>query len=787
MALSTAGYGERSTMPRKGCQIHDVSEMRLHEHHRIGPASDGPPEAGDGRCPISLRPAIGHGVPRRLAGPHSERVQRVRSMVLKDAWQRFRERLIEPRDELPPSRHRFYIASNFLYLFGLFGHTAFIPVFALLGNRYVFLYNLICIGVDGLCFMLNQRGQAKSAFVLWVGAVAAHTALCTATYSWSSGFHYYILGLTAFVFTSPWSHWIKIALTMVLFGLYLQLYRHGQAALPWESLTPLASPWCNYLNILVNFVGLAYVSFYYTFAAEKAERALAESRRELDTTLAASPVGIALVQQRCIRWSNRAMGDMLGTTPAALKDQPISRFFQEATGQAPLEAHLYSGPEAPGLDLREVNLTRADGSRMVCHITSRALDPCDPSRGAIAAVVDLSALKAAQREKAELEAQVRRAEKMEAIGTLAGGVAHDLNNILSGILSYPDLLLFDLPPKSRLRGPILTIKKAGERAAAIVQDLLTLARRGLTASQETINLNTIVQEYLESPECRKLRDEHPMVTIDAEFDPELFNICATPVQVAKALMNLVTNAAEALPRGGTIRLCTDNRYLELPVKGYHHVEQGDYAVLTVSDTGEGIAAKDLERIFEPFFTRKHLGRSGSGLGLAVVWGMVRDCRGYIDVVSEQGRGTLFTLYFPASRHALTLPEGEMSSTPPAGGGQWILVVDDLPEQRAIAMAMLQRLGYAAESAASGEMALVKLDEAPWDLVLLDMIMGEGLDGLDTYRRMLALRPGQRAVIASGFAETERVREALRLGAATYLRKPYTLKRLAAAVKAALER
>ena len=205
---------------------------------------------------------------------------------------------------------------------------------------------------------------------------------------------------------------------------------------------------------------------------------------------------------------------------------------------------------------------------------------------------DISEVKRAAKEKDELQAQLQRAQKMEAIGTLAGGVAHDLNNILSGIVSYPELLLMDLPEASPLRKPIITIQKSGERAAAIVQDLLTLARRGVEAT-EALNLNHVISDYLMSPEHAKLELNHPNLTIDKNLDKNLLNILGSPVHLSKTLMNLISNAAEAMPQGGNIVISTENRHMDKIKNGFDDIDKGDYAILSVMDTGIGIAPEDI--------------------------------------------------------------------------------------------------------------------------------------------------------------------------------------------------
>ena len=388
-------------------------------------------------------------------------------------------------------------------------------------------------------------------------------------------------------------------------------------------------------------------------------------------------------------------------------------------------------------------------------------------------------------EKQKVEDQLQHAKKMEAIGTLAGGVAHDLNNILGGLVGYPELLLLQLPEESPLRKSILTIQKSGEKAAAVVQDLLTLARRGVVAT-EIVNLNDVITDYLKSPEYEKLQSYHHGVHLETHLEKDALNILGSSTHLSKTVMNLVSNAAEAMPEGGKLTVSTENRYLDRPIKGYDDVREGDYVVLTISDTGTGIASNDLEKIFEPFYTKKKMGRSGTGLGMAVVWGTVKDHNGYIDVQSTEGKGTTFTLYFPVTRKSVE-EKSEISLRDFIGKGEAILVVDDVEEQRNIASGMLKELGYSVVSVSSGEEAVEYLKANKVDLLVLDMIMDPGMDGLDTYKKILELHPGQKAIIASGFSETGRAKEIQGLGAGAYIRKPFLLEKIGLAVKEELEK
>jgi two-component system, cell cycle sensor histidine kinase and response regulator CckA len=376
-----------------------------------------------------------------------------------------------------------------------------------------------------------------------------------------------------------------------------------------------------------------------------------------------------------------------------------------------------------------------------------------------------------------------RAKKMESLGLLAGGVAHDLNNVLSGIVSYPELILMDLPQDSKLRKPIETMQESGHRAAAIVQDLLTVAR-GVATTKEPLNLNSLIGEYLFSPEFKKLQYFHPDILVKTNLDEDLLNISGSQVHITKVIMNLVSNASEAITGKGTVRISTVNRYIDRPLRRYDDVNIGEYAVMAVSDDGSGISLADLERIFEPFYSKKVIGRSGTGVGLSVVWNVVQDHKGYVDVKSDES-GTTFILYFPITRDeisdtVLTIPIEDYKAK-----GETILVVDDVKSQRDISCKMLDKLGYKANAVTSGEAAVEYLKENSVDLILLDMIMDPGINGRETYERILKIHPKQKAIIVSGFAETDEVKKVQNMGAGQYIKKPFTLEKIGMAIKAEL--
>jgi len=513
---------------------------------------------------------------------------------------------------------------------------------------------------------------------------------------------------------------------------------------------------------------------------------LISARRHFEVILSNMSEGILeLTLEARIVYANPTAIFLLGRTEEKLLASDFTELFQKNDRQRIRK--ILETPDNASQTISEDSPVTLNGKQLSMKILPIKED------GNNAIIVILNDITLRKR----MEAQLQRAHKMEAIGTLAGGVAHDLNNILSGLVSYPELLLLEIPEDSPLRKPILTIQKSGEKAAAIVQDLLTLARRGIAVT-EVVNLNHIIYEYLKSPEHENLRLYNPNVQVEINPETDLLNILGSPAHLYKTVMNLVSNAAEAMPDGGTISISTENRYIDQPISGYDHVEEGDYVVFTVSDTGVGISSEDRERIFEPFYTKKAMGRSGTGLGMAVVWGTVKDHKGYIDLQSTEGKarpprlspaerddggqGTTFSLYFPVTRKELAKDKSPVTIEDYMGKGESILVVDDVEEQREIASRILKKLGYSVTTVSSGEDAVNYLKDNSADLLVLDMIMDPGIDGLETYERIIELHPKQKAIIVSGFSETERVKKAQRLGAGAYVKKPYLLEKIGIAVR-----
>ena len=463
--------------------------------------------------------------------------------------------------------------------------------------------------------------------------------------------------------------------------------------------------------------------------------------------------------------------------------ESLSKVFDEYNIQCNLNQDSEYHEESCSMELE---LLHKDGSSVWAEVTASFIIGKDGKPVGILGVAhDITERLRAEEEKQELQESLSRSKKMEALGTLAGGVAHDLNNVLSGVVSYPDLLLLDLPENSTFRKPVEMIRESGQKAASIVNDLLTLARRGVH-TLDVLNLNNLIEEYLSSPEYYRLESFHSLIEVETQLDSNLLNVLGSPIHLSKTIMNLVSNSAEAISGQGKITITTENKHFD-PKINSRDFQKGDYVILKVSDSGAGIPAEDLQRIFEPFFTKKKMGHSGTGLGMAVVWGTVEDHNGLIDVKSVEGRGTQITIILPATRKEL------LNSKPPnplddyKGNGETLLIVDDSKDQRQIATKIIEQLGYIAKSTESGENAVEIMRNQKVDLLILDMIMDPGIDGLETYKQIKKIHPNQKAIITSGYAESERAIMAQQIGVGSYLKKPYTVQNLARAIKTELNR
>ena len=438
--------------------------------------------------------------------------------------------------------------------------------------------------------------------------------------------------------------------------------------------------------------------------------------------------------------------------------------------------------ERDGFVRFEIDFQRKTGERFTAEVSS-SLFEIGNEKVVQGIVRDKTEQLRAVRQELELREQLERAQRMESLGMLAGGVAHDLNNMLGPLVGYPQLMLAKLPDDSPVRKYVKSMEQAAAGAADVIQDLLTLARRG-QLEMTPVDLNEVAESYLNSPPFLKLSAAQSGITVRRNLASTVAAVSGSFTHLVKMLSNLVNTAYESMEGTGELTIETSRGHLDALRSGYDNIEPGEYIQLTIRDTGDGISPDDLPSIFEPYFSRQKLGHSGTGLGLAVVYGVIRDHGGYYDVFSAVGRGTEFVIYLPAIVRPV---EDRPVSESMAGGTETVMIVDDSDDQRELGVELLTSLGYTVVTACNGHVAVELLRKQPVDLVLLDMIMEEDFDGLDTYRTMLTIAPGQRAIIVSGYASTERVQEARDLGAGAYVRKPYLLNTLAETVRHELDR
>jgi CheY-like chemotaxis protein len=383
---------------------------------------------------------------------------------------------------------------------------------------------------------------------------------------------------------------------------------------------------------------------------------------------------------------------------------------------------------------------------------------------------------------------------MQSLSVLAGGVAHDLNNVLGPLVALPDVILseldsWDLPARTvvDVRADIECIKGASLRAAQTIKDLLTLGRQGQVA-KSVLDLNTLVRDCLSDGTFRLLQEQRDRVTVKLNLSHEPANIRGSDPHIARALTNLIKNAVEAMSGQGEVTVSVHATELLDALVGYETIEPGNYVVLSVADTGRGIAQADLSRLFEPFFSNKrHTESSGTGLGLAIVHGVVKEHDGFVDVVSTECSGTTFRLYFPRwLEKAATIKPAQEAPVVRAR----VMVVDDSQVQLRTARRILSHLGYEVETIESGAQAhrifadAAGSGQTPYDLVLLDMNLNEQRDGLELFGVLRGWFPSLRAILVSGHAPNERVAKAVQQGVA-WLAKPYTADELGSAVRRAM--
>ena len=388
--------------------------------------------------------------------------------------------------------------------------------------------------------------------------------------------------------------------------------------------------------------------------------------------------------------------------------------------------------------------------------------------------------------------QLSRAERMSSLGALAEGAASDLKEILQPVEHLPDEVRKKIDPLHECQGMLIHLDAALHKASAVIRDLETIGRSN-SLKKTSLQINEVITSYLKSPDYLQLLGSNPLVRIEMELAGELPPVTGSTQHLRQMIANLITNAMEGMTTGGVLRISTATEHLEQSVGRFGPRQAGEYVVIRFEDTSPRLNEEELERIFEPFYVRHRLGRRLlSGLGLTMVYRVAEEHEGYVDVEpSHQVNGNVFVILLPVGAGE---EEEILELRPDYTGRERILLVDDSESQRAEATAMLQELGYDVTTAGNGHAALKIMKErikahpgrAPFDLMIIDLILGDAFDGVETFKAALSLYPGQKAILASGFADITRIVEARKLGIGRSFQKPYTLEVLGKNIRIVLD-
>ena len=513
----------------------------------------------------------------------------------------------------------------------------------------------------------------------------------------------------------------------------------------------------------------------------RAEQALRESEASLRSIFRAAPVGIGMVTDRVLRQVNDYICEMTGYSRNELVDQNARILYPTREEYERVGREKYALIREQGTGSIETCWQRKDGKVIDVLLSSTPLDPADWSIGVTFTALDITERKRAERERASLEEKLRISQKMEAIGTLAGGIAHDFNNILSAIIGYAELADIDTRRESPVASSLAQILKAAFRARDLVRQILMFSRQS-EVQFGPLQVNLIIKETL-----KLLRASLP-ATIQVRQDlGDCGKILGDPTQVHQVVMNLCTNAYQAMGAEGGL---LDISLSSVDINAGHLVQgetlqPGQYLKLSVRDTGHGIDPEILHRIFEPYYTTREKG-AGTGLGLAVVHGIVKNHRGAIQASSQVGVGSTFDVYFPKVEDYSVESEAEPEE-PVRGGNECILFVDDEPALEELGGRLLSGLGYevVTRSSAWEALQLFKAKTMAFDLVITDMTMPQ-LTGEKLALEILRIRPEMPIILCTGFSEQINNERARSLGIRALVMKPFLKNEMARTIRRVLD-
>jgi two-component system, cell cycle sensor histidine kinase and response regulator CckA len=479
---------------------------------------------------------------------------------------------------------------------------------------------------------------------------------------------------------------------------------------------------------------------------------------------------VTVDHKQMITFVSSSVERTFGYAPKELHGTSLERLLSKDTLLSYLSTTVSAISDVSALEKVE-QLTKKDGTQADITLKIVPLSHSDDQAGWQLTIRDVT-------EYNRLRMNESIAQRLEIAGQVAGQVAHDFNNMLTPMLVYPEIIKNKLPQGDPLAGYLTAIEVSANKIAHLNQELLTLCRRG-HCKKEVVDLNSLIREVLGTLPL----DLQSVVHFDNTHSASC-NILGSDGQLHRAILNVVMNACEASPTGETVTVQTKLTHGSAISHLSNTSGHEKWVLLSVADNGIGIPRDVLSKIFDPFFTTKSDSkRRGTGLGLSVTDAVVKDHDGLIDVITNDGNGTTFNLYFPSIEKTVEAPLAVTAQE----GNESILVVDDDDIVRDVATKLLTQLGYEVTALESGRKAVALLKERAFDLLILDMMMPNDLDGTETYRQALTIRPGQRAIIVSGFADSDRVNEAMTLGVGAFVKKPFTRIALASTIRQQFEK
>jgi two-component system cell cycle sensor histidine kinase/response regulator CckA len=499
---------------------------------------------------------------------------------------------------------------------------------------------------------------------------------------------------------------------------------------------------------------------------------------EMKSILESSPAGMAIIKNRVIHWINDVFYTMLGYPPEELIGQSTRLIYPSSHEYERVGRELHANVDRYGNGMIETSWERKDGRILEVRVRGSRIDRDDPHKGTIVVVTDLSEIKF-------LQVQLQQAQKMEAIGVLAGGISHDFNNILMGIQGHLSLLQIDPSDAEKVSAHAKQINRLVKTAAELTNRLLGFARGG-KYQITVLDLNHVIKIALNI--FKSTRKE---IAIHETFCEDLYPVDADHSQMEQVLLNLLINASQAMPGAGDIFIQTDNVYIPPDHDYPFKVEPGRYVRMQVKDTGIGMDLETQKKIFDPFFSTKEVGdKKGRGLGLSTVYGIIKNHGGFILVDSKKGHGASFRIFLPASDNT-KIQEVE-EETPPfeqiQKGSETVLLVDDEEEIINVGKNFLQKLGYKAMIARNGLEAveIYKLYQDEISLIVLDLIMPKK-DGKQTFSEIKEINRDAKVLISTGYTVDEKIEGFLNKGCHGFIQKPFSLNDFAKALRKILDK